>query len=146
MAYLFLVVDKVESDSMRTVQQIKAAQHGAEVIAATSGASALSLLEERQVVPSLVFLDFSLPDMSGIELLTHLRQTRWLAQTPVAVLAPAVPDRDVVTCYRLGACAVLPKPLPAYELRDALRDFARPAQALGGVSSVNNQQARFSAA
>lgn len=147
MAYLFLVVDKVESESTRTVQQLRAAQHGAEVLVAATGASALALLEERKVVPSLAFLEFGLPDMSGLEFLSHIRQTRWLAQAPVAILANAVPDRDVLSCYRLGACAFLTKPVRSFELRDALRDFARPAEVLGGGEmSVNAQRPRFSAA
>ena len=130
MSYTFLVVDKSEGEAARTVQQLAAAQRGAEVLVASSGEGALALLEARRVAPSLIFLDFSLPDMNGIELLGRIRQTRWLSQVAVAMLSQAVEDRQVVSCFRLGVCAFLTKPVQAHELRETLGDFARPSQHL----------------
>lgn len=133
MSYTFLVVDKSEGEAARTVQQLAVAQRGAEVLVASSGEGALALLEARRVAPSLIFLDFSLPDMNGIELLGRIRQTRWLSQVAVAMLSQAVEDRQVVSCFRLGVCAFLTKPVQAHELRETLRDFARPSQHLSSL-------------
>ena len=133
MSYTFLVVDKSEGEAARTVQQLAAAQRGAEVLVASSGEGALALLEARRVAPSLIFLDFSLPDMNGIELLGRIRQTRWLSQVAVAMLSQAVEDRQVVSCFRLGVCAFLTKPVQAHELRETLGDFARPSQHLSSL-------------
>lgn len=132
MEYLFLVVDSAEREAAQSARQIQAAQRGAEVIVATTGEEALALLARRKVVPSLIFLDFSLPDMNGIEFLGRVRQARWLAQAPVAMLTEPVPDRDVLICHRLGVCAFLTKPVQTFDLRGSIRDYARQARVIGG--------------
>lgn len=145
MSYTFLVVDDVEREAARSVQQLTAAQRGAEVIVVSSGQEALALLEARQIIPSLIFLNFALPDMNGIEFLGHVRQTPWLAQAPVALLTSPISDRDVVSCCRLGASAILTKPVQTHELRETLRDFSRPSQVIGGPPLAIESQ-RFHAA
>lgn len=132
MAYLFLVVDSAEREAAQSARQIQAAQRGAEVIVATTGEEALALLVRRKVVPSLIFLNFNLPDMNGIEFLGRVRQARWLARAPVAMLTEPVSDRGVIACHRLGVCAFLTKPVQTFDLRESLRDYAREARALGG--------------
>ncbi len=141
MPYTFLVVDKSEADAARTMQQLALAQRGAEVLFASSGEGALALLEARKLAPSLIFLDFSLPDMNGIAFLGMIRQTRWLSQAPVAMLSEPVEDRHVVSCFRLGVCAFLTKPVPAHELRETLRDFARPSQHLSLLPDTHSAAA-----
>lgn len=141
MAYTFLVIDGSEGEAARTMQQLAVAQRGAEVLSASSGKGAVALLESRKVVPSLILVDFNLPDMNGIEFLGLVRQTRWLSQTPVAMLSEAVEDRHVVSCYRLGASAFLTKPVQMHELRETLRDFARPSQLLSSAPGSHSAAA-----
>ena len=141
MSYTFLVVDKSEADAARTMQQLAVAQRGAEVLFASSGERALELLEARKLAPSLIFLDFSLPDMNGIAFLGMIRQTRWLSQAPVAMLSEPVEDRHVVSCFRLGVCAFLTKPVQAHELRETLRDCAWPSQHLSLLPDTHSAAA-----
>jgi len=141
MSYTFLVVDKSANEAARTLQQLAVAQRGAEVLTATSGQGAIALLEERKLALSLIFLEFNLPDMNGIEFLGKVRQTRWLSQVPVAMLSEAVDDRHIVSCYRLGLCAFLTKPVQAFELRETLRDFSRPSQHLSGLPGTRSAAA-----
>lgn len=141
MSYTFLVIDKSANEAARTLQQLTVAQRGAEVLTATSGQGAIALLEERKLAPSLIFLEFNLPDMNGIEFLGKVRQTRWLSQVPVAMLSEAVEDRHIVSCYRLGLCAFLTKPVQAFELRETLRDFSRPSQHLSGLPGTRSAAA-----
>jgi CheY-like chemotaxis protein len=136
MAWTFLVVDDNEVEAGRAVQQLRAIQPGAEVLSATSGGAAIRLLEERRIVPSLTFVDFSMPGMNGIEFLGQMRQRRWLERAPVAILSEPVDDRHVVNCYRLGACAFLTKPAKTHELRETLRDFAQPSQQMTAATVV----------
>lgn len=141
MSYTFLVVDKSEADAARTMQQLAPAQRGSEVLFASSGERALELLEGRKLAPSLIFLDFSLPDMNGIAFLGMIRQTGWLSQVPVAMLSEPVEDRHIVSCFRLGVCAFLTKPVQAHELRETLRDFARPPQHLSSLPGRQSEAA-----
>lgn len=149
MAWTFLIIDHNAEESALTAEQLKRLQPGCDVLTTRSGAAALALLEEQRLVPSLTFLDYSLPDLNGIEFLGSLRHTRWLDGAPVAMLTGPANDRVVVTCYRLGAAAFLTKPVPLHELRETLRAFARPAKRMTsatvvpgrGATSAGNQSA-----
>jgi DNA-binding NarL/FixJ family response regulator len=74
--------------------------------------------------------------MNGIEFLGKVRQRRWLERVPVTLLSEPVDDRIVITCYRLGAAAFLTKPARQYELREAVRDFAIPAERMAAATIV----------
>ncbi|MCZ2111875.1 MAG: response regulator [Dehalococcoidia bacterium] len=128
MAWTFLIVDGKESESARTAQQLKVIQPAAEVLIASSGDTALALLEERRLIPSLMFVDFALADMNGFEFLGKVRQRRWLERAAVAMLSEPVADKFIVNSYRLGACAFIQKPARTHELRETVRDFALPAR------------------
>jgi CheY-like chemotaxis protein len=65
----------------------------------------------RRSPPDLVLLDMQLPDISGPELLRHLKNDELLARIPVIVVsADATPDH-VRAALTLGALHYLTKPL-----------------------------------
>ena len=136
MAWTFLVVDHNGVESARTAEQLRRVQPGCDVLMSGSGAAALTLLKERRLVPSLTLLEYTLPDMNGIEFLAELRHTRWLDGAPVAMLSDHVADRLVVTCYRFGVAAFLTKPVALYDLRATLRDFAHPVRLMTSATVV----------
>ncbi len=118
---------------------------GWEVLGAGSGPGGLALLEDRRIAPSLIFADFAMPGMNMIQFLGAVRGRRWLDGVRVAVLTGSAADRDIVTCYRLGACAFASKPVNRHELRAVIGDWSRPAKAIelevphplfGGLNSV----------
>lgn len=143
MPWTFLAVDSHEAELRETVRQLTLLNPGAETLTAASGEDALALLEERRVIPSMLFVDYHLPGMNGLELLGEVRHRRWLERAPVAMLTRAVPDRTVVTCYRLGACAFLVKPVKAFELREAVRDFGQPSVHMAAATVVPAQAPRL---
>jgi CheY-like chemotaxis protein len=136
MAWTFLVVDGSEAQAQRTVEQLNRLQPAAEVLVAGSGEAALSLLEAQRLVPSLVFVDYAMPGMNGVEFLAEVRGKRWLEGVPVAMLTAALSDRLVINCYRFGACAFLTKPVQLYEMRETLRDYARPMTRMTAATVV----------
>jgi CheY-like chemotaxis protein len=131
----FLIIDPHSNEAEQTRRMLERIQPRAEIRQANSGNEALSLLAQWRTAPSLVFVEFGLPDMTAIELLGQFRQERWLEGTPVALLSQMVDDRVIVHCYRLGASAFLAKPVKAHELRDVIREFGRPTVRLetGGL-------------
>ncbi len=141
MARVFLVVDDNAAECGRSVQQLRLLEPVAEVLSADSGEAAIRLLEERRLVPSLIFTDFGMPGMNGIEFLGQVRQRRWLERAPVAILSEPVADRHVLSCYRLGVCAFLTKPARAHELRETIRDFARPAEQMTAATIIHGAPA-----
>jgi CheY-like chemotaxis protein len=127
MKSIFLVVDADTNDRTRLAVALRQLAPGAEVLEADSGLEAIRALHERGASPSLIFSSFRLGDMSAIELLGRLRQIAWLQQPGAMIVDDDISDRAVIDCYRLGAAGFLKKPVMGLELREALRDFARPA-------------------
>jgi CheY-like chemotaxis protein len=85
---------------------------------ALSGAQALQSMREE--APKLVFLDFEMPEMSGLEVLETIRTTASMASIPVAILS-AHPRHDVEdVCLSAGANHVLSKPVRLRELREVV--------------------------
>ena len=80
----------------------------------TMGLDALAAVRIER--PDLLLLDMHLPDIDGLDLLTHLKADDGTAGIPVIVLsADATPER-VARALDAGAEAYLPKPLNLAEL------------------------------
>lgn len=76
---------------------------------ARNGEDALRKMDERP--PSIVLSDISLPDMSGVDVLKHMKETPLLRPIPVVMLTSAVDPGMRDTCMRLGCAAYLFKPI-----------------------------------
>ena len=73
-----------------------------EVVTAENGREALAMLREQPT--DCVVLDLKLPDMSGFELLQHIRQADALTQVPVVVFTGReLSPRKTRNCIRLPA-------------------------------------------
>lgn len=57
--------------------------------------------------PDLVLLDFNLPDMQGIDVMTALRE--W-SEVPIIIISERVKDRDVIQALDMGANDYVFKP------------------------------------
>lgn len=80
---------------------------------ASSGSEALETLHIRSgpARPGLILLDINLPDISGIELLKHIKADAGLASIPVVILTGSNEDQDIQKSYDLGARSYLVKPI-----------------------------------
>lgn len=93
--------------NIKLVQRILGRRPELEFISAKTGREGLSLVDKRR--PSLVLLDLNLPDISGREVLSRLRQTE--NGTPIVMLTA---DASATTAQELlnkGAARVISKPL-----------------------------------
>jgi len=102
---LILVVD--DENSLRTLVAEILSSEGYEVIQASDGLEALEMA--RQYRPSLILSDIMMPHMSGLELITALRQHPSTASIPVILLSAAYilpPDQT----NPKGVAAFLAKP------------------------------------
>jgi carbon storage regulator CsrA len=74
--------------------------------------------------PQLILLDLRLPDMSGLDVLRHIRRTTRLKTTPVVILS--VEDRDsvVANCLEVGANAFVTKSKKYEEFRQSVSRIA----------------------
>jgi CheY-like chemotaxis protein len=97
------------------------------VEALDSGAAALGYLDRvvagSASMPVLCVLDLSLPDISGLEVLRHIRTTPELAHLTVIMLTGSGNDADIETAYDLGIDAYLIKPAGVHGLPDVVREL-----------------------
>jgi len=130
---VFLIVDSHEPEAAEAARLLSRVSRNAEVLEARGGREAIGLLQERHVQPSLIFAEYSLADMTGVEFLGALRTNTDLSGTPVVMLSAITNDRIVTDCFRLGARGYLTKPTNFMDLKDAVSDFAKPAVSLAGA-------------
>jgi len=83
--------------------------------------------------PDAVILDLGLPDLSGLEVLTRLRE--W-SQVPVLILSVRGQESDKVTALDAGADDYLTKPFGGAELLARLRVILRRAQTAEETSAI----------
>jgi two-component system response regulator len=84
---------------------IRVARDGVEAVEALHGNSA------GHPLPDLVLLDLKLPRMSGLEVLTRIRNNAATRTLPVVVLTSSDEERDIVESYNLGANSYIRKPV-----------------------------------
>lgn len=100
-----LVVDD-EEDTLAVTEAMLSAR-GYDVVLANTGAAALGAIEEGA---DAVLLDVMMPEMSGLEVLSHLRETPRLARIPVILLTARQRDCDLLEGYQHGADYYITKP------------------------------------
>lgn len=95
-----------------------------------SGRAALAYLERvasgEATMPVLCVLDLSLPDISGLEVLRHIRDTPLLSRLTVIMLTGSGNDADIDAAYDLGIDAYLIKPAGVHGLPDVVRELHLP--------------------
>lgn len=87
---------------------------GFEVEAVATGTDALARVDSRR--PDLVLLDIVLPDLSGFEVCSRLKQNRWTAAIPVIFLTGQAETNAVVKGFEVGGVDYVTKPFQPEEL------------------------------
>ncbi|MDQ1282877.1 MAG: hypothetical protein QG666_667 [Euryarchaeota archaeon] len=109
---ILLVEDNLE-DVAVTKRVLKHNKLDRRLVIATSGKVALDALQNKtkEDLPQLILLDINLPDISGIDLLTHIKKDKSLDTIPVVILTGSNEDLDIQKSYDLGASSYLVKPI-----------------------------------
>jgi CheY-like chemotaxis protein len=71
----------------------------------------------------LILLDLNLPDMSGIEILRHVKENKYLKSTPVVVLTTTDDSHEIKRCYELGCNVYITKPVNYESFANAIRQL-----------------------
>lgn len=115
-----LVID--DEAQIRRLLRLSLEATGYTVREAPSGQEGLDEIVRR--APDAVVLDMGLPDISGLQVLRHLRE--W-SRVPVLVLTVLAAENDKVAALDAGADDYLTKPFGAAELNARLRAIFRRA-------------------
>lgn len=103
-----LLVDDDEEDQEAFRLAIQHLDPSIQVTFASSGDDALKQLEQI-TRPDVIFLDYVMPGMDGIECLTKLKANRRTRQIPVIIYTGASNKNENELSIRLGAFQVLSK-------------------------------------
>ena len=106
MAKILVVDDDVD---IRTLVETRLRRLGHRVVCAGSGEEALAVLADKGA-PDVLVLDVLMPGISGLELLTSIRQDADLADVPAVFLSGRVLETDIEAGRALGA-TYLTKPV-----------------------------------
>lgn len=116
-----LIID--DEPQIRRLLTITLEAQDFQVTEAASGKEGLSLVASHP--PDVVLLDIGLPDRSGHEILTHLRE--WYTN-PVIILSVQHAEEDIVRALDEGANDYIIKPFRTGELLARIRSAMRSAQ------------------
>jgi DNA-binding response OmpR family regulator len=71
----------------------------------------------------LILLDLNLPDMTGIDILRRVKESKCLKCTPVVVLTTADDSQEIKRCYELGCNVYITKPVNYESFANAIRQL-----------------------
>ncbi|MEB3224100.1 MAG: response regulator [Candidatus Sericytochromatia bacterium] len=116
-----LLVDDVP-ENLRVLADLLL-QHGLSPRPTTSAKGALRLLETLPV--DLILLDVNMPEMSGFELCSHLKQDPRFADIPVIFLSAAHETDHKVQAFQRGGVDYITKPFQFEEVRARVQTHLR---------------------
>lgn len=101
-----------------------------QIVRCINGADAIEILQKNIVDTNsarchcrLITLDLNLPGVSGREVLSYVKSLRCTKSIPVVILTTSNNDRDVSSCYQLGANSYVQKPVDLGRFVDALEQL-----------------------
>ncbi|CCQ12220.1 hypothetical protein PALB_31210 [Pseudoalteromonas luteoviolacea B = ATCC 29581] len=107
-----LIVDDVPENLQMLQLILKQPNH--RVRAATSASIALKLIHDR--APHLVITDIKMPEMSGIELCTMLKQNEQFADIPIIFVSALSETDNIVEAFEAGGVDYITKPFKPAEV------------------------------
>jgi len=124
-----VMVEDDEGHARLIEKNIRRAGVNNEIRHFTDGTTALRYLLDAPEGPShngpaLVLLDLNLPDMSGTDILTRMKESSGpLRRTPVVVLTTTDDKIEIQRCYDLGANVYITKPVNYESFAQAIRQL-----------------------
>lgn len=112
MGFKILTVD--DSKMVRMIVTKTFLPHGCEVFEAGSGTEGLETAA--RVLPDLIFLDITMGDMNGLQVLEQLRQSETLQATPVVMLTAESGNKSIERADQLRVCGYVAKPFKGDQL------------------------------
>ncbi|MFI7588639.1 response regulator [Spongisporangium articulatum] len=128
-----LLVEDSSHDRELTLHALRRGRFAGRIETARDGVEALDLLAGRGSwagrdpadLPSAILLDIKMPMLGGIEVLRELKRDDLWRDIPVVMLTSSAEDRDLATCYALGANSYIVKPVEIDKFFQAVLDIGR---------------------
>lgn len=125
---LILLVEDSEDDYEATTRAFKRANLHNPIVWCKSGQEALDFLRHEGAYegknderPGLIMLDLNMPGMDGRKTLQLIKEDAELKCTPVIILTTSADERDIDSCYHMGANTYVQKPVSFDGLIEAIK-------------------------
>jgi two-component system OmpR family response regulator/two-component system alkaline phosphatase synthesis response regulator PhoP len=114
-----LVVD--DNEDIRGLLSLVLQKEGYEVHAAEDGASALEQTYEKK--PDLILLDVMMPGLSGLEVLSTIRENKdkKISEVPIMMITAKSTIDDIDAAVELGASSYIVKPFRPANLAEKVQ-------------------------
>ncbi|KAA6464820.1 response regulator [Acidobacteria bacterium AB60] len=112
-----LVVD--DSNTMRAVLRRILSMRGFEVAEAKHGVDALDVLTKGEV-PDVALVDWNMPEMNGLELVTEIRKRPQYEQMRIMMVTTETGIKEVQSALNAGATDYLMKPFNSMQVEEKL--------------------------
>lgn len=128
----------VEDDmAIREMMAFSLKREGFGAIKAASGHEALEQLN--QTKPSLIIIDWGLPDMNGIDLIDMIRRDDVVRNVPIIMLTARSEEQDKIKGLERGADDYLTKPASMLELMARIRAQLRRSKGFENIQKLTYQ-------
>ena len=109
-----------EPDSLNLISDMLVL-NGAQVHRAVSGMDGLALM--REITPTLVIMDLSMPKPDGWEVLSQMRAMPGMANVPAVAITAYSSDNVIKRAGQAGFTALIPKPIKLNILLSKLHEI-----------------------
>jgi len=110
---------------------------GFKVYKSASGKRAIDLIAEKK--PNTVLLDQMMPDLSGLEVLSVIRNDPYLSHIPVIIVSAKCLPSDLRRGLEAGAASYLTKPVAFFDLKHAVEQALENSSPLAGLLNSGPQ-------
>ncbi|TDE04034.1 response regulator transcription factor [Flavobacterium hiemivividum] len=97
-------------------------KEGYELLIAENGKETIALIEEHN--PELILTDIMMPFISGLEIISHVRNTL-KNSTPIIVFSASGQEEIVLKAFKLGATDFMTKPFSPNEMVNRVKRILR---------------------
>ena len=119
----------IEDDElMIKALEFRLKKDGYDVYLARDGAQGIEMLSK--TLYDLVITDIMMPFVSGLEVVSHIKNDPVIKNTPVIVLSSIGLERVLIEAFELGGDDFIVKPFNLSELVSRVRKFINPTDAL----------------
>ena len=116
-----LIIEDNEDDYEATERSFRRAHFVNPIFWCRNGQQAVEFLRTSGHTADLILLDLNMPGMDGQHVLEFIKAEETLKSIPVVVLATSADEKDIETCYALGASTYIQKPVNFEGLAEAIR-------------------------
>ncbi len=123
-----LLVEDSPEDREITIRAFKKAGVANDIFCCESGEEALDFLHRRGAYadpvrsprPGIILLDLNMPGTDGREVLQDIKSEPGLKKIPVIIMTTSRDDRDIESCYEMGANSYVEKPVDIQSFVEAI--------------------------